>query len=84
MGFRRRTLTPSAPRTKSPEKEVPSSSVTVAVSTSTAATRLDVLSVAGVPSPPGDVARRLSSSWSRTRWESTHGCFVPKDLGIFG
>ncbi len=67
------TLTPSAPNTRSPEKEAPSSKVTVAVSGSTDATTLEVLSTAGVPAPSGDIAWRLSSSWRATRWESTQG-----------
>ena len=69
----RLTLTPSAPNTKSPENDEPSSSVTVAVLGSTAVTTLEVLSTAGVPSSSVDSALRFSSSWRRTRCESTHG-----------
>jgi hypothetical protein len=61
------TLTPSAPSTKSPVNEVPSSSFTVAVVGSTSTTGLEVLRIAGVPAPSLDVASLLSSSWRRTR-----------------
>ena len=69
-----RTLTPSAPRTTSPAKMLPSSSVTVAVEASTETTRLEVFRVAGHPSPSSLRAADFKAWWSRLRWDRTHDC----------
>jgi hypothetical protein len=73
MGYGLLTLTPSAPRTKSPDTEVPSSNLTVAVDGSTSTTRLEVLRTAGVPAPSVEVAWFLRFSCRLTRCARTHG-----------
>lgn len=70
------TLTPSAPMTKSPWREVPSSNVSVPVSGSTDTARWPRWITTGVPGPSGEVATFLRALWRSTRWIYCHGCLT--------